>query len=373
MSVMNDLTDLWEASGQPPHPTPGPAPQAHVPHGTPHERFDPLSEGADKAIEQVRKNLGYQERKPSFMRPFVEMLGNMGTAQLMGSDVESARRYGQMGFNPYAAQDAAQAQEDKKVAENIQILQYLAQQEKARAIHEQKQSELNEYIRHNQEIEKYNTGANGRKLGKQYAPTNLGKLYQERDRAIEAYGEGSPQAQTYDLAIQKATSDTDTRMRNLFASNLEKSFEMLDTKTLTQYSGPKGASQLKVDQALDIAGNPPERYLKYKDALGQRDVLADQIKVFLKGANSEKALEHYNKMTNPSSFGTSPEAAKRQLDASIKLFENEMGTFRNSMKGTSEYTGKGQAEPSKIKSAAEMSDAELDRQIAELEGKSSKK
>lgn len=136
MSFMSNLTDLWQANGQEPHETQGPAPQApDVPRGT-HEHFDPLSEGASKAIHQVRKNIGY--KKPSNMRPLVELLGNLGNAGLRSSESLMAQELGQQGFNPYAAEEA-------RAAQNMQIMQFLAKQEEARKIHEFKQQEMAQY------------------------------------------------------------------------------------------------------------------------------------------------------------------------------------------------------------------------------------
>lgn len=338
MSFMSNLTDLWQANGQEPHETQGPAPQApDVPRGT-HEHFDPLSEGASKAIHQVRKNVGY--KKPSNMRPLVELLGNLGNAGLRSSDSLMAQELGQQGFNPYAAEEA-------RAAQNMQIMQFLAKQEEARKIHEFKQQEMAQYqalqqqklaqeAQHNQTMKDYysNRGAAGTK---QYAPSNLGKLYQERDAAVEAFGEGSPQAQSYDLAIQKATTDTDVRNRTLFASNLEKTLDMIKVEDLVRYSGVKGALKLKAEQAKDLAGHPSEEYLRYKDAVGQQQLASDQIKQFLKGANSEKALQHFENLSNPSKWSSSPEAAKRQLESSKKVLRNELDTYHGSVTSTKEY------------------------------------
>jgi hypothetical protein len=132
---------LWQANGEQPHETAGPAPQMNVPHGTQEDRehFDPLSAGASKAIHQVRKNVGHP--KSSFMRPFVELLGNIGTAGLRSSDSLMAQELGKQEFNPYAAHDA-------EVAQNMQIMQFLAQQEQARKIHELHQQQLAETQRY---------------------------------------------------------------------------------------------------------------------------------------------------------------------------------------------------------------------------------
>lgn len=328
MSAIDTMSELWEANGQQPHETPGPAPHKNVPHGTP-EGFDPLSEGASKAIQQVRKNIGYQ--KPHFMRPLVEMLGQLGQAGLRSSESLQAQEMGRGEFNPYAEQDAA-------VAQNMQIMQFLAKQEQARKIHELQQQRLVQQAQHNMALKQYySSSPKGTK--KQYAPTNLGKLYQERDMAIEMFGENSPQARTYDLAIQKATTDTDTRKRNLFASNIEKTIEAINPSVLTQYSGPGGAARLKAEQINDLAGQPSEEYLAYKDAIGANELAIGQVRQFLGDSVTESSKKHLEELLNPSSLGSSPEAAKRKLISTWTILGNELGTYRGALSGTEEHKG----------------------------------
>jgi hypothetical protein len=202
-------------------------------------------------------------------------------------------------------------------------------------------------------------------MPKQYAPTNLGKLYRERDAAVEQFGEGSPEAQTYDLAIQKATTDTDTRKRSLFASNIEKTLKGLSTDILTQYSGPTGALKLKRDQAADLAGHPPENYLAYKKALGATGIAVGQIRQFLGDSSSESAHKNLEKLANPSSWGTSPKAAKQQLDSTLKILSNELETYTGALKSTKEHGGN----QTKVTPVSKMSTVDIEREIAEREGK----
>lgn len=367
MSFMSNLTDLWQANGQEPHETQGPAPQApDVPRGT-HEHFDPLSEGASKAIHQVRKNIGY--KKPSNMRPLVELLGNLGNAGLRSSESLMAQELGQQGFNPYAAEEA-------RAAQNMQIMQFLAKQEEARKIHEFKQQEMAQYqalqqqklaqeAQHNQALEQYYANR-GAPQARQYAPSNVGKLYREREAAVEQFGEDSPQAQTYDLAIQKATTDTDTRKRSLFASNIEKTLKDLNPDILTQYSGPQGAARLKMEQAKDLAGNPSEKYLAYKDALGKVGIATGQIRQFLGDSSSETAHKNLERLANPSSLGSSPKAAKHQLESTLKILGNELETYTGALKSTKEHGGTHHHTESKPISA--MSTDAIREEIARLKG-----
>jgi hypothetical protein len=358
MSVMNDLTDLWQANGEQPHETAGPAPQMNVPHGTQEDRehFDPLSAGASKAIHQVRKNVG--QPKSSFMRPFVELLGNIGTAGLRSSDSLMAQELGKQEFNPYAAHDA-------EVAQNMQIMQFLAQQEQARQIHELRQQQLAQQEQHNRALEQYYSSPTGTNTGsKRYAPTNLGKLYQEKEKAVEMFGEGSPQVQTYDLAIQKATTDSDTRRRSLFASNLEKSMDAIDADDITRYSGPQGALQLKAEQAKDLSGHPSKEYLRYKNALQANQFETSELRQFFGDSVTEHVREHLQKISNPSSLGLSPKAAKSQLETSRKIIKKQLDTYRGALSGTEQHRGLS----SQVKPVSEMSTQDIRQELNRLKG-----
>jgi len=184
------------------------------------------------------------------------------------------------------------------------------------------------------------TMATGPKSGK-YAPTNLGKLMQERDKAIEIYGPESEQAQAYDLQIQKSTTDADTRKRSLYASNLEKSMNSYDPIAITRYSGPGGAAKLKAEQLRDLAGHPSKEYLEYKDALVAAEFETSELRQFFGDSITPQVREHLNKLANPSSLGSSPEAAKRQLEKSRAIVRKQLETFRGGLKSKKEHLGPG--------------------------------
>lgn len=137
MSVLDELNLLWQANGEQPHETPGPAPHPHAHHQQ--QGFDPLSAGASKAVSQVRESLGAKSQNNA--RPFVEALGNLGTELLRTSDIENGVSPREGGFNPYAEQDA-------QLAQNMKIMQFLARQEEARKLHELRQQQLAEQTRH---------------------------------------------------------------------------------------------------------------------------------------------------------------------------------------------------------------------------------
>lgn len=317
MSIADELNLLWQMNGEEPHETQGSPHQEHQPHQR--QSFDPLSAGAAKAVQQVRENLGY---KQSMARPFVEALSNLGNELLRTSDIENGITPRQSNSNPYAEQD-------EQFAQNMKIMQFLSEQEEARKMHEER-------AQHNRALEEYY----GRKpLGRQYAPSALGKLYQERERAVEEFGEDSPQVSTYDLAIQKNTTDSDTRRRSLFASNLEKSMSAIDPHIITQYSGPQGQFKLKVEQANDLAGHPSEDYLKYKEALVANEFETSELRQFFGDSITPEVRKHLQFLSNPASLGLSPQAAKRQVERSRSIVTKQLQTYRGALTGTKEHRG----------------------------------
>ncbi len=195
--------------------------------------------------------------------------------------------------------------------------------------------------------------------GRQYTPTNLGKLMQERDNAIALYGPESEQAQAYDLQIQKSTTDSDTRKRSLYASNLEKSMNSYDPVAITRYSGPGGAAKLKAEQLRDLAGHPSKEYLKYKEALVAAEFETSELRQFFGDSITPQVREHLNKLANPSSLGSSPEAAKRQLEKSRAIVRKQLETFRGGLKSKKEHLGSETKDLVKDIEAEEYSDADI--------------
>lgn len=182
------------------------------------------------------------------------------------------------------------------------------------------------------------TGGVGRG-GRKYAPTNLGKLYQERDRIVAEFGEDSPQAESYNLAILKATSDVDARKRNLFATNLVQSINSASVDDLTRYSGPKGQAKLLAEKAKDALGNPSEDYMKYKEAQKAVALEAQELRQFLGTSITPQMDTALREMVDATGPLTSQETAKRMINKSRGIIKKQLGTYRKAVQSPSAYTG----------------------------------
>lgn len=173
--------------------------------------------------------------------------------------------------------------------------------------------------------------------GKKYAPTNLGKLYNEQAAAIEMFGEDSPQALAYGLAIQKATTDPGTRKAAMNFSNVLQSIEGANVDDLVRYSGPKGFAKLKIEEAKDLSGTPSEEYLRFKEAQKAVGLEVQELRQALGASITPEIDRAFREIVNPSSIKVSPETAKRMILKSRNIIKKQAKTLQNSLKSTGAY------------------------------------
>lgn len=211
-------------------------------------------------------------------------------------------------------------------------------------------------------VEEFNVGSGNSPTGngwgnKPSAPTVLplnakqisalqGALSQGGDENVEEAdpnipGQPGELADEYKLLRQKNTTDQDTRKRNLFASNIEKSLNNLDPSALTQYSGIPGHGKLLLDKLMAGFGNPSKNYQDYANSSMAADTAAKQIRQFLGESIQPAMSEKLEQLTNPSAWFYSPDQAKNLVGTTRKLLENEMGTYRDALRSTDIYQGKG--------------------------------
>lgn len=170
-----------------------------------------------------------------------------------------------------------------------------------------------------------------------YAPSPIGKLYNERAAAIEMYGPDSPQAKSYDLVIQKAQSDAGQRKSALNFGNVIQSIENANVDDLVRYSGPKGYAKLKVEEAKDLAGNPSEEYIRYKEAQKIIGIEAQELRQAL-GTSITKSMDTaLRDLVNPTGIRTSPETAKRMILKARALIKKQGETLQKSLISTDPF------------------------------------
>jgi hypothetical protein len=146
----------------------------------------------------------------------------------------------------------------------------------------------------------------------------------------------------YNLGRQKTNTDTDTRKRNLFATNIEKTLSQINVDDLTHYAGVKGnlalAAQKAIDATSDITGKKasPE-YERYKEALNASEFLASQVRQFYGESIQPSMREKLERLTNPSEWLNSPDTAKNLFNSTKKILGLEMKTYRDALKSPEAY------------------------------------
>lgn len=151
---------------------------------------------------------------------------------------------------------------------------------------------------------------------------------------------GSPEELTnqYEMKRFKDNTDDDTRKRNRFVTNVEKTIKNINSDDLTHFSGITGHLKLSGEQAKDAAGLPTSKeYQGFKQALLASEFLSTQVRQFYGDSIQPEMIKRLERLTNPSSWSNSPKTAKDLFNTTIKILKQEGGTYRDAAKGTSVY------------------------------------
>ncbi len=149
----------------------------------------------------------------------------------------------------------------------------------------------------------------------------------------------NPILNAYKMHQMKQNVPAQVMNRNLFASNIEKTFNNLNPDDLTSYSGLKGIAEKTRDAALAASGNTPDRYLKYQQALTAANLLAKQVRQFYGTSITPEMDQQLNSLTNPGTWLNNSKIAKAKFNKFKSILGQEMQTYRNATQGTGVYTG----------------------------------
>jgi len=141
----------------------------------------------------------------------------------------------------------------------------------------------------------------------------------------------------YGLKTQKDTTDTDTRKRNLFLSNIEKTLGQINPEKLTQYSGLLGGLNKTLEQGKSALGYASPEYSDYVSNLRASKQLAKQVRQFYGDSIQKGARLELEKLTNPETWTRSPELAKKLFEDYANLLKLEGGTYRGALQSTRPY------------------------------------
>lgn len=183
--------------------------------------------------------------------------------------------------------------------------------------------------------------------------SNLGKLNQEEDDVLLGFepntnrqNEITPERQEellgqYALAKQKVSTDTDTRKKALFASNIDKTVDSINKEDLTRFAGLNGAIKLKQQEAKAITnpGSESEEYRKYLESANKAQLLAKQVRQFYGDSIQPAMLQQLQKLANPATWRNNPEIASRLFDSFTGLLKQETGTYRGALRNKKEFEG----------------------------------
>jgi hypothetical protein len=158
---------------------------------------------------------------------------------------------------------------------------------------------------------------------------------------------GSPQelADQYALYRQKNVSDVDTRKRNLFATNIEKTLNNINVDDLTQYAGLKGGIEMKKQQGLASVGKQSAAYDKFQNSLTAADFLASQVRQFYGESIQPEMRQKLESLTNPSTWTNNPKLATQLFNQTKNILGQEMQTYRDALKSPRTYQGGSASQP----------------------------
>lgn len=189
--------------------------------------------------------------------------------------------------------------------------------------------------------------------------TPMGKLSNELSQIEAGFEPGSngqapitPERQDalrnkYQLAINKLSSDVDTRKKALFAENMDKTVESIVPEDLVQYSGVGGGLKLKSEEAAAPFGEESEEYRRYQKSLSAAKLLGHQVRQFYGDSIQPAMTEAINNMVNPSSWKSNPELALQNYNAIKDILGKEKETYRGALRSEAPYVGDKKSRQSK--------------------------
>lgn len=150
----------------------------------------------------------------------------------------------------------------------------------------------------------------------QYAPTNT-----NRDNGVDYYGK----------EIEKTTTDPDTRKRNLFVNNIDKTIGTINPDDLTRYSGIPGMIKEGGEMFKSALGHASPEYTAHLDSARSAQQLASQVRQFYGDSIQKSSMDELNSLTNPSFWKNSPDVAKELYNKYINLLHMESGTYQQAL------------------------------------------
>jgi hypothetical protein len=151
------------------------------------------------------------------------------------------------------------------------------------------------------------------------------------------------------LLAQHKTTDASARQKNLYAANIDKTFDNINVNDLTQYSGIPGIAELQKQKALAAVGKESPGYDNYLKSLNASSMLATQVRQFYGDSIQPTMIQRLEQLTNPSTWSNNPALAKNLFNTTKQILNQETGTYRQAMQSTAPY----QAQQSPVNSVTQ--------------------
>lgn len=147
-------------------------------------------------------------------------------------------------------------------------------------------------------------------------------------------------------AALKSSVPGSVLQKNLYATNIEKTFSMLDPSIISSFSGPEGQTYLKKEltkTTLNPSYSPPkdvQEYLNFSKV--QAPILTGQINQFYGGSVQPSAVEELKSAIVPDKWISNPQTALASFNALKSIMDSEIKTYRGAVQNPDVYSGVGQ-------------------------------
>ncbi len=185
-------------------------------------------------------------------------------------------------------------------------------------------------------------GGNGRPGGQQQQPQG-GASPQRASAGMVSGDDGhaitQSEADVYNRALGKKTSDAGIRNKIPYAENVETTFNNLNPEDLTTYSGIKGSLEYGKDFVKAGLGNPSDRFLKHAEAVNTASMLSKQLRQFWSDSIQPSATDKIDALTNPSKWNKDPKVAQAQLAQLKRITDQELATMKKAGTSPMQFQG----------------------------------
>lgn len=179
--------------------------------------------------------------------------------------------------------------------------------------------------------------------------TPLVKLENEIEEVKEGFMPGTGKSQRLEpdvqaemldrleLQRQKNISDSDSRKKALFASNIDKTLDSINVDHLTQFAGVKGGLKKSLEEAAAPFGKESQSYRDFQKSLTAAKLLKKQVRQFYGDSITPEMQKTIEELTQPATWKNNPKLAKQNFNAVKSILKKETGTYRGALKSTREF------------------------------------